>query len=106
VSTRDQRTNPETGAADRPRTRTEIAIEWVVWHFGEITAVGVPLLLAVVFTGWIAVFGVAAAAGWTAHEIRLARRQKAVRAGRERRQLPTGQQTTDDADEAGKEASA
>jgi hypothetical protein len=54
-------------------------VAWLGWHVLELAGVGVPLGLAVTVDGWFAVLAVAAGAGWTGHEIQLARRHRALR---------------------------
>lgn len=67
-----------TASPMRSGTRTDVAVTWVVWHFGELTGVVLPLVLAVLFTPWFAVVSAVVAAGWAAHEVRVARHQKAA----------------------------
>jgi hypothetical protein len=58
---------------ETPATRTERATAWTVHHFGELTAVGVPLVLTVTTSAWFAVLTTVSAAWWVAHDIRVAR---------------------------------
>ncbi|MFE3175560.1 hypothetical protein ACFXPA_26315 [Amycolatopsis sp. NPDC059090] len=55
-------------------TRTDQAIQWVVWHFAELLAVTAPLVLAALFTGWFALGSVVAGGAWAGHEIAARRR--------------------------------
>ncbi|WP_020673856.1 hypothetical protein [Amycolatopsis nigrescens] len=96
------------------RTRTDRAVEWVVWHIGELASIGVPLVLAAAVSWWFVVLAVLAGAGWTVHEIRQHRtRPAALAAGPDPARLagtddhttaPAGQ--TGERSEQGKEASA
>lgn len=71
------------------RTRLQVAIEWVVWHFGELAFTAGPLVLAWVFTSWFALVSAVVAAGWAVHEVRDHREQVRLRAGTtDRKQLP------------------
>ncbi len=79
------------------RTRLELAMEWAVWHFGELAGVLGPLVLAVVFTPWFALVSMVVAAGWAVHEVRDHREQTRLRAGStDRKQLPATPTATDD----------
>ncbi|WP_051165957.1 hypothetical protein [Amycolatopsis orientalis] len=55
-------------------TRTDQAIQWVVWHFAELLAVAAPLVLAALFSGWFAVGSVVVGGAWAGHEIAVRRR--------------------------------
>lgn len=55
-------------------TRTDQAIQWVVWHFAELLAVAAPLVLAALFSGWFALGTVVAGGAWAGHEIAARRR--------------------------------
>lgn len=55
-------------------TRTDQAIQWVVWHFAELLAVAAPLVFAALFTGWLALGSLAAGGAWIGHEIAVRRR--------------------------------
>ncbi|MCG3748890.1 hypothetical protein [Amycolatopsis sp. Poz14] len=55
-------------------TRTDQAIQWVVWHFAELLAVAAPLVLAALLTGWFALGSAVVAAAWAGHEIAARRR--------------------------------
>ncbi|MEV5296469.1 hypothetical protein [Amycolatopsis methanolica] len=60
-------------------TRTTQAVSWIGWHFGELSGVVVPLGLgAAVWDGFYFV-SLLTALGWTAHELRLRRQQRALR---------------------------
>lgn len=76
------------------RTRTEVATEWCVWHFGELTGVGLPAVLAATVNGWFGLVSGLIAAGWGAHEVRFRRAQQRFKA--ERPALPAAE-TDDDA---------
>jgi hypothetical protein len=81
------------------RTRLEQAMEWAVWHFGELAGVLGPLVLALVFTPWLALVSAIVAAGWAVHEVRDHREQTRLRAGTaDRKQLPASS-TADNAEE-------
>jgi hypothetical protein len=69
------------------KTRTDVAIAWVGWHLGELTAVSVPLVLAATVSGWFALLALLIAAGWVAHEVAHARSQRGERHAAERRQV-------------------
>lgn len=61
------------GTAHRSE-RTDAVVSWIGWHLGELTGVGVPVVLAVTAHPlWVVPAGLVAA-GWIAHEVRLARR--------------------------------
>lgn len=47
---------------------------WVGWHLPEITGVTVPAVAAVTLTPWAWVASGLVAVGWTAHDLRAARR--------------------------------
>ncbi|MEU8631400.1 hypothetical protein AB0C38_04465 [Amycolatopsis sp. NPDC048633] len=80
------------------RTRLQVAMEWAVWHFGELAGVLGPLVLALVFTPWVALVSAIVAAGWAAHEVRDHREQTRLKAGAvERKQLPAWPATDTDA---------
>ncbi|MGW4058658.1 hypothetical protein ACWEGE_10265 [Amycolatopsis sp. NPDC004747] len=79
------------------RTRLELAMEWVVWHFGELAGVLGPLVLAWMFTPWFALVSAVVAARWAVHEVRDHREQAQLRAGTtDRKQLPATPAATDD----------
>ncbi|RSM34656.1 hypothetical protein DMA12_47440 [Amycolatopsis balhimycina DSM 5908] len=76
------------------RTRLQLVIEWVVWHFGELAGVAGPLVLAAVFTPWFALVSAVVAAGWAVHEVRDHREHARLRAGTgDRKQLPASPAT-------------
>ncbi|PXY31686.1 hypothetical protein [Prauserella muralis] len=91
MPTRD--TNVHTG---QPRTRTEIAAEWVVWHCGELAGVTGPAVLAATVNGWFGLASVAVAAGWITKEVRFRREQQQIRDQRALPPAPADQDTTDD----------
>ncbi|MBP2330622.1 hypothetical protein JOF56_011007 [Kibdelosporangium banguiense] len=70
-----------TPAAVVPDRQGRRIVAWLGWHVLELAGVGVPLGLAVTVDGWFAVLALAAGAGWTGHEIQLARRHRALRPG-------------------------
>ncbi|WP_206793200.1 hypothetical protein [Amycolatopsis sp. MtRt-6] len=79
------------------RTRLESAMEWAVWHFGELAGVVGPLVLAMVFTPWFALVSAVVAVGWAVHEVRDHREQARLRAGTaDRKQLPATPAATND----------
>lgn len=79
------------------RTRLELAMEWVVWHFGELAGVLGPLVLSLVFTPWFALVSAVVAAGWAVHEVRDHREQARLRAGTaDRKQLPASPAAADE----------
>ncbi|MFE3173472.1 hypothetical protein ACFXPA_17360 [Amycolatopsis sp. NPDC059090] len=79
------------------RTRLELAMEWAVWHFGELAFTVGPLVLAMVFTPWFALVSAVVAAGWAAHEIRDHRQQTRLKTeAAERKQLAAPPTTTDE----------
>ncbi|UJW33651.1 hypothetical protein L3Q67_07765 [Saccharothrix sp. AJ9571] len=82
----------------RKQTRTELAVQWTVWHFGELSAVSVPLLLGLTVNGWIALLSVPAAAVWAVFEVRAMRRMPPKR--------PAQIENTATEDKTGTEASA
>lgn len=57
-------------------TRTDQAIQWVVWHFAELLAVAAPLVLAALVSGWFALGSVVAGGAWAGHEIAVRRRAR------------------------------
>ncbi|PXY31107.1 hypothetical protein [Prauserella muralis] len=67
-------------------TRTDRVVSWIGWHIGELTAVGLPLLLAVAITWWL--LGVAVLAGglWIAREVHRARQRHATTNPRKQKQ--------------------
>ncbi|PXY32110.1 hypothetical protein [Prauserella muralis] len=94
-------TNVHTG---HPRTRTEIATEWCVWHVGELTGVALPTVLAATVNGWFGLLSGLVAAGWAANEVRLARARNQITAERQRRALTAvGADDTDTTENAAAE---
>ncbi|MBE1502673.1 hypothetical protein H4696_009773 [Amycolatopsis lexingtonensis] len=82
---------------DRCRTRQETAVAWTTAHAAELAGVGLPLIGGLVFTPWLDLVSLVAAALWAANEFRLRRttataRQAAVTAAPARPALAT---TTD-----------
>jgi hypothetical protein len=73
---------PETAAVAVRTERVDVVrgdrmdgvLSWIGWHLGELAAVGVPAVLAVTTHPLWTVPAVVVAAGWVAHEVRLARR--------------------------------
>lgn len=55
--------------------RTDGVLSWIGWHLGELAAVGLPTVLAVTTHPLWTVPAVIVAAGWVAHEMRLARQR-------------------------------
>ena len=67
-------------------TRTDKAVEWVIWHALELAAVGVPLALAVWLSVWFAPLAVVAGVAWALNE----RRTRATALTAQRRQVGPG----------------
>jgi hypothetical protein len=65
---------------------TEVVIRWIGWHLLELVGVGVPAALAVTVSVWWGLLSVLAGALWAVHEIRIARRGRAL--------SPTGRAAT------------
>ncbi|QYN23152.1 conjugal transfer protein TraH [Amycolatopsis sp. DSM 110486] len=61
------------------RTRTEKALVWTVGRFGELAAVGAPVVIGAFTTSWLDLLSAAIAAVWAAHEIRLHRATRQAR---------------------------
>jgi hypothetical protein len=61
-----------------PCTATEVVIRWVGWHLIELTGTGVPLVLALSVSVWWALIAVLTGALWMVHEVRIARRHRAL----------------------------
>jgi hypothetical protein len=76
------------------------AVSWFGWHIGELTCVLVPGLVALLVTPWAAVVSVVVAAIWAVHEVRQARRQRAVRTGSTRPALSASTSEEDNPDPA------
>ncbi|MGW7534718.1 hypothetical protein [Amycolatopsis sp. NPDC054798] len=74
-------------------TRTDQAIQWVVWHFAELLAVTAPLVLAALVSGWFALGSVVAGGAWAGHEIAARRRDRASETGAPQ-QITTDTDTT------------
>jgi hypothetical protein len=72
----------------------DVVIRWVGWHLGELTGVGVPLVLAVTVSVWLALIGVLIGALWAMHEIRVSRRHRALPAATPHGHRPTPTTTT------------
>lgn len=53
-------------------------VQWLGWHLVELSAVAVPLVLAAVVSAWIALAAVVVAGAWSVHEVRVARRRRAL----------------------------
>ncbi|MCU1685782.1 MAG: hypothetical protein JWQ81_6521 [Amycolatopsis sp.] len=60
------------------KTRTDHAVTWAVAHFGELTGVTVPVVLAATVDVWFLLAGGAVAVWWGFHDLRLARQAKAL----------------------------
>ncbi|MBK1784550.1 hypothetical protein [Prauserella cavernicola] len=75
-----------------PRTRTAVASEWVVWHFGELSGVIGPGVLAATVSGWFGLASGLVAAGWAVKETRFRREQQQIR---DQRTLPAAEQDTE-----------
>ncbi|MFF4595286.1 conjugal transfer protein TraH [Amycolatopsis sp. NPDC001319] len=81
------------------RTRTEKALVWTVGRFGELAAVGAPVVIGAFTTSWLDLLSAAIAAVWAAHEIRLHRATRSTRAA-VAGTLPRPQLTTTSTDPA------
>lgn len=75
-------------------------VQWIGWHLAELAGVTVPVVLAGTVDGWWAVLAVPPAAVWTAHELRLRRRRRALAAARDRRSVTAGTELGEDRAEA------
>jgi hypothetical protein len=62
------------------KTRTDHAVTWAVAHFGELTGVTVPVVLAATVDPWFLLASGAVAVWWGFHDLRLARQAKALAA--------------------------
>jgi hypothetical protein len=90
---------------EQPRTHTDHAVRWVVFHAAELTGIAVLALLAVMATAWFGLLAVVVGAWWVAHEVRDTRRQREIRAAADRRRMTTGDATpTDTSTETSREA--
>lgn len=67
----------------RGRHQVDRVVSWIGWHVGELAGVIVPGAVALSVTPWAAVVSGVVGAGWAVHEIRLARQQAEIRAGRD-----------------------
>jgi uncharacterized membrane protein len=56
---------------------------WVGWHRFEITGVTVPAVVAFTMSPWWWLVSGVVGAGWTANEVRAARKRAAIQAGRD-----------------------
>ena len=65
-----------------PDRATRVA-SWIGWHIGELTGVTVPGVVALTVSPWAWLASGVVGAGWTVHEIRTAREQAAIKAGRD-----------------------
>ncbi|ALG05781.1 hypothetical protein [Kibdelosporangium phytohabitans] len=76
----DTTTSTTAGAvpAATRQLRATHAVAWVGWHVLELTAVGVPTVLAVTVDGWWAALAAVVGAGWAGHEIQLTRRHRSA----------------------------
>jgi hypothetical protein len=75
---------------DKPCTRTDHAVRWVVFHAAELTGIAVLALLAVAITAWFGLLAVVVGVWWVAHEVRDTRRQREIRTAADRRRMTTG----------------
>ncbi|WP_216209155.1 hypothetical protein [Amycolatopsis aidingensis] len=85
----------------KPRTRTEVATEWAVWHFAELAGITGPGLLAVTINGWFATASAVVAAGWAVHETRTRREQARIRDRRALAATGTPAEDTEPAEDPG-----
>ncbi|MFL6127235.1 hypothetical protein [Actinophytocola sp.] len=67
--------------------RTDSLVSWIGWHIGEVAGVMLPGLVALTVTPWAAAVSAVVAVIWAVHEVRLGRRQRAIRASRTTRAL-------------------
>lgn len=88
------RTHPDRHPARRPRGtvtgppagtragRGEVdpypLVQWIGWHLGELAGVTVPAVLAVLVWPWFGLVTVLVGLAWLTHEVRLARRRRAL----------------------------
>lgn len=94
-------------AAERRRLRVPAAsphadsvVSWIGWHTGELAGVIVPGLVALTVTPWAAVVSAVVAAIWAVHEVRFARRQRAIRTSHTRHALAASKSEEDKPDSA------
>jgi hypothetical protein len=71
-----------------PATAGRVAT-WFGWHVFELAGVTVPAVLAATVNTWFAAVTALVAAGWTHHEVQVARRNRAIRAGQAQPLLTT-----------------
>lgn len=64
-------------------TPAQTGASWIVWHSRELAAVIVPAGLAVAVSPWLWLVSGPVAAVWTVCEVRQAREQAAIKAGRD-----------------------
>lgn len=73
---RAQRTELTVHDGRQTPTRTDQAVTWIGWHIAELAAIGLPLLLAVTVSWWLAGLSVLAGAAWAVHEVTTRRRTR------------------------------
>lgn len=88
------------GRARSSGAEPEGVASWLGWHIGELAGVIVPGVVALTVTPWAAVVSVVVGASWAAHEVRLARRQRAARTNHIRRALCVSESDEDRPDPA------
>jgi hypothetical protein len=66
-----------------PDRATRVA-SWIGWHLFEITGVTVPAVVALTVSPWWWLVSGVVGAGWRANEVRVAKKQAAIRAGQDR----------------------
>lgn len=64
-------------------TRVDRVVSWIGWHIGELAGVIVPGVVALSVTPWAAAVSGVVGACWAVHEVRLARQQAGITAGRD-----------------------
>jgi hypothetical protein len=77
-----------------PDRATRVA-SWIGWHLFELTGVTVPAVMAVAVSPWAWLVSGAVGASWTVHDIRAARHQAAIKAGRDLPAVATAPAATD-----------